>query len=244
MAIDDAIIFPKKGKHSPHLGPVGVIAGTETDLTLLCSLLDFDKTQYQKLFTSRLYVADRSNLAFSLSGPLIGAPYAAMVLETLIAWGARKILFLGWCGSISAKVKIGDIIVPTAAIIDEGTSEHYQAEDNRISFPSELMVTGLRAALDQKGLNYHHGPVWSTDAIYRETREKVQNYQRQDVIGVEMEISALFTVAKFRKVDMGAMVVVSDELASFKWRPGFKMNEFKQGRKAACTVIRDICRKI
>jgi uridine phosphorylase len=244
MATDEAIIFPKKSKHSPHLGPVGVIAGTETDLTLLCNLLDFDKTKYQKLFTSRLYVASPSNAQFSLSGPLIGAPYAAMVLETLIAWGVRKILFLGWCGSISEKAKIGDIIVPTSAVIDEGTSGHYKVDDNRISFPSELMVAKLRAELDQKCFTYHHGPVWSTDAIYRETRDKVENYQRQNVIGVEMEVSALFTVAKFRKVDLGAMVIVSDELASFKWRPGFKMNEFKQGRKAACTVIRGICRKI
>jgi uridine phosphorylase len=244
MATDDAIIFPKRGKRSPQLGPVGVIAGTETDLTLLCSLLDFDKTRYKKLFTSRLYVSGQPDADFSLSGPLIGAPYAAIVLETLIAWGVRKILFLGWCGSISAKAKIGDIIVPTSAIIDEGTSGHYKEDDNRTSFPSELMVAKLRAALDQKCLKYHHGPVWSTDAIYRETRDKVENYQRQDVIGVEMEISALFTVARFRKVDMGAMVVVSDELASFKWRPGFKMNEFKDGREAACTVIRDICRKI
>jgi uridine phosphorylase len=240
----DAIIFPKKGKRSPPLGPFGVIAGTETDLTLLCNLLDLDKSQYQKLFTSRLYVAGRPGAGFSLTGPLIGAPYAAMVLETLIAWGARKIIFLGWCGSISQKVVIGDIIVPTSAIIDEGTSGHYKEDDNRISFPSELMVTKVKAALDRNRVNYHHGSVWSTDAIYRETRDKVENYQRQDVIGVEMEISALFTVAKFRKVDMGAMVVVSDELASFKWRPGFKMNEFKHGRKAACTVIRDICRKL
>ena len=244
MATDDAIIFPKKGKRSPRLGPVGVIAGTETDLTLLCNLLDFDKTKYQKLFTSRLYVAGRPSADFSLSGPLIGAPYATMVLETLIAWGIRKILFLGWCGSISAEAKIGDIIVPTSAIIDEGTSGHYQEDGNPMSFPSESMVANLRAALDQKCFKYHHGPVWTTDAIYRETREKVENYQRQDVIGVEMEISALFTVAKYRKVDIGAIVVVSDELASFKWRPGFKMDEFKHGREAACTVIRDICRKI
>ena len=244
MAIDDAIIFPKKGKHSPQLGPVGVIAGTETDLTLLCRLLDFDKTQSQKLFTSRLYVSGQPNANFSLSGPLIGAPYATMVLETLIAWGVRKFIFLGWCGSISAEAKIGDIIVPTSAIIDEGTSGHYKEDDHRMSFPSEVMVARLRAALDQKNLKYHHGRVWSTDAIYRETRAKVENYQRQDVIGVEMEISALFTVAQFRKVDIGAMVVVSDELAAFKWRPGFKMDAFKHGRKAACTVIRDICRKI
>ena len=51
----DAIIVPQKGKRSPQLGPVAVIAGTETDLCQLCKLLDFDGSTYQKLFTSRLY---------------------------------------------------------------------------------------------------------------------------------------------------------------------------------------------
>jgi len=241
---NDAIIIPKKGKRSPQLGPVAVVVGTETDLTLLCNLLDLDKSKYQKLFTSRLYVSGQPGAAVSLIGPLIGAPYAVMVLETLISWGARKIIFLGWCGSISQKIKIGDIIVATSAIIDEGTSGHYKEDNNRISFPSDLMVTGLKGTLDRKRVNYHHGSVWTTDAIYRETRDKVEYYQRLDVVGVEMEISALFTVANFRKVDLGALIVVSDELASFKWRPGFKTDIFKQGRKTACTVVRDLCRNI
>jgi uridine phosphorylase len=240
----DAIIFPKKGKRSPHLSAVAVIVGTETDLSLLCNLLDVDSGAYQKLFTSRLYPADASAAGISLTGPVVGAPYATMVLETLIAWGAKKIIFLGWCGSISEKIKIGDILVATSAIIDEGTSVHYKEDDNRISFPSERMVTKLKAALDRNHVNYHQGTVWSTDAIYRETREKVKYFQRQHAIGVEMEISALFTVATFRGVDMGAMAVVSDELAAFKWRPGFKMDDFKHGRMTACTVIKDACCKI
>jgi len=244
MDADNAIIFPKKGKRSPNLGPVAVIAGTETDLARLCKLLDLGSGANQKLFTSRLYAADASAAGISVTGPVVGAPYATMVLETLIAWGAKKIIFLGWCGSISEKVKIGDILVPTSAIIDEGTSGHYKEDDSRISFPSERIVTKLKAALDRHRENYHQGTIWSTDAIYRETRDKVEHYQRQDVIGVEMEISALFTVAKFRKVDIGALAVVSDELASFKWRPGFKRDEFKHGRMTACTVIKDVCHKI
>jgi len=240
----DAIIFPKKGKRSPHLGPVAVIAGTETDLYRLCRLLDFDSRTYQKLFTSRLYPADPSVTGISITGPVVGAPYATMVLETLIAWGAQKIIFLGWCGSLSEKVKIGDIIVATAAIIDEGTSGHYKNNETRLSFPSASMLSKLNNVLKQNQIDYHNGAIWSTDAIYRETAEKVKYFQSQDAIGVEMEISALFTVAKFRGVDLGAMAVVSDELASFKWRPGFKMDEFKHGRKTACTVIKDVCRKI
>jgi len=242
----DAIIVPQKGKRSPQLGPVAVIAGTETDLFQLCKLLDFDGGTYQKLFTSRLYCdpANPSTAGISITGPIVGAPYAVMVLETLIAWGAQKIFFLGWCGSISDMVKIGDIIVATSAIIDEGTSGHYKDNETRISFPSATMLTKLNDALRQNQVDYHNGAIWSTDAIYRETCEKVKYFQRQDAIGVEMEISALFTVAKFRGVDIAAMAVVSDELSSFKWRPGFKMDEFKHGRKTACTVIKDLCRKM
>ena len=240
----DAIIFPKKGKRSPRLGPVAVIAGIETDLFQLCELFDLDSGAYQKLFTSRLYPADPSSEGSSLTGPVVGAPYAVMVLETLIAWGARKIIFLGWCGSISDKVKIGDIIVATSAIIDEGTSGHYENNETRVSFPAASMLTTLKDALRQNQADFHNGAIWSTDAIYRETGEKVKYFQRQDAIGVEMEISALFTVAKFRGVDLAALAVVSDELSSFKWRPGFKMDEFKHGRKTACTVIKDLCRKM
>jgi len=240
----DAIIFPKKGKKSPQLGPVAVMAGTETDLVLLCNLLNFDPSAHHDLFTSRLYVSNPSTSGPSLSGPFVGAPYATMVLETLIAWGARKILFLGWCGSISKKVKIGDIIIPSTAIIDEGTSWHYQNENTPLSYPSELMITRLKAELNQNEIHFHSGTVWSTDAIYRETRKQVEYYQSQDAIAVEMEISALFTVARFRKVDLGAMAVVSDELDSFKWRPGFKMDEFKRGRRVACKVIKDLCQKM
>jgi uridine phosphorylase len=244
MVIEDAIIFPKKGKKSPRLGPVSLMAGTETDLVLLCHLLDFDPGAHHNLFTSRLYVSYPSTSGPSLSGPFVGAPYATMVLETLIAWGAKKILFVGWCGSISKKVKIGDIIIPSAAIIDEGTSRHYQNEDAPVSYPSELMITRLKAELNQNKIHFHSGTVWSTDAIYRETRKQVEHYQSQDAIAVEMETSALFTVARFRQVDLGAMLVVSDELDSFKWRPGFKMDEFKRGRRAACKVIKNVCQKI
>ena len=243
MATEDAIIFPRKGKKSPQLGSMAVMAGTETDLVLLCNLLNFDSSAY-RLYTSQLYVSNPSTSGPCLTGPFVGAPYAAMVLETLIAWGAKKILFLGWCGSISKKVRIGDIIIPSAAIIDEGTSRHYQNDDTYLSYPSEQMIMRLKAELNQNQIHFHSGKVWSTDGIYRETPKQVEYYQRQGAIAVDMEISALFTVAQFRQVELAAVAVVSDELDSFKWRPGFKMDEFKRGRTAVCKVIKDVCQKM
>jgi uridine phosphorylase len=244
MNTDNGIIYPKRGTRSPALGPVAVLAGTETDLALLCELLGFDPAEYQKLFTSRLYFSDRAIGGISLTGAAVGAPYAVMVLENLIAWGAEKIIFLGWCGSISRQVKIGDIIVATSAIIDEGTSGHYQPDAKGRSFPSEWMAARLSAELNQTQINFHSGAIWSTDAIYRETRRKVETYQRLNALAVEMEISALFTVAHYRGADLGALAVVSDELSAVKWRPGFKSNEFKRGRQTACEVIKELCQKI
>ncbi len=244
MSKKDGIIFPKKGKRSPVLGPVAVIAAAETDLSLLCGLLEFDPSDYRKLFTSRLYFNSPSTAGVAITGPLVGAPYAVMVLENLIAWGAEKIIFLGWCGSISRQVKIGDIILATSAIIDEGTSGHYQRNAKGRSFPSKSMLDRLDVELNHNRINFHSGAIWSTDAIYRETRRKVETYQSLNALGVEMEMSALFTVANFRGVDIAALAVVSDELADFKWRPGFKSSEFKRGRQAACTVINDLCHKM
>lgn len=244
MNDNDGIIFPKKGKNSPELGPVAVVSGTETDLFLLRELFDFDADDFQKLFTSRLYASNRPADGPSLCGPLVGAPYAVMVIENLIAWGAETIFFLGWCGSISQQVKIGDIVVATSALIDEGTSRHYPHDENGRSYSSERLAARLSAEMTQAQIKFHSGTIWTTDAIYRETRRKVETYQRLNALAVEMEISALFTVASFRGVDLGALVVVSDELASFKWRPGFKMKEFKRGRQAACKVVKDVCQKI
>ena len=143
MTEDNGIIVPKKGKNSPVLGSVAVISGTESDLLVLRELFDFDADDYQKLFTSYLYVSSRSSSGTSLCGPVVGAPYAVMVVENLIAWGAEKIIYLGWCGSISPQVNIGDIVVATSAMIDEGTSGHYLRNEKGQSFPSERLTNRL-----------------------------------------------------------------------------------------------------
>ena len=215
----NGIVIPVKGKNSPNLGPVAVMVSSQTDLSLFCSLAGLDEKKQKDLFVSRLYVGDTAEAGFSVVGPFVGAPYATMLLETLIAWDVKKIIFFGLCGAISHDVKIGDIIIPTGAIIDEGTSKHYHQGDDAISQPSSYILKNTKEALKKTGLAFHEGLVWSTDAIYRETCEKVKCYQEKDVLAVEMELSALFTVGKFRDVQVGGILVVSDELSTFKWQP-------------------------
>jgi purine-nucleoside phosphorylase len=240
----DAIVNPVKSRNTPEIGPVAALAATEKDLFFLCDLFNFNKEDYRRLFTSRLYAQNSTPEGVCLAGPGIGAPYAAMMLETLISWGACRIIFLGWCGAVSEQVKIGDIILPTAAVVDEGTSRNYIEPVNGQSKPVLSMVSLVEQVLEDNRIDFHSGKIWTTDAVYRETREKVESYQKQGVLAVEMEISALFSVAQFRQVELGAMLVVSDELSSLTWRPGFKDKRFVKGHKIACRMVREACQQL
>lgn len=235
----DAIIQPRKGKGTPEIGPVAVLAATRSDLKSLCQLFNFADADANPLFISSIFVDSSKNRGISLTGPMVGAPYAVMILETLIAWGARKFVFLGWCGAISKQVKIGDILVPASAIIDEGTSGHY-IPDSGHSQPSANMVGSIKNMLGKNGVEFHEGPIWTTDAVFRETREQVQAFQEEGVLAVEMETSAIFSVAEFRSVEAAAMLVVSDELSGSDWEPGFKHKRFQQGRKDACRMVSNL----
>lgn len=214
---------------------------SQEDLRLICNLMNIREDNFSNLFMSRLYTASNANTDISIAGPLIGAPYAAMLLETLVAWGAQKIILFGWCGGVSLNVKIGDIIVPTASIIDEGTSKHYGIRSSK-AMASKNVVRKIQVELIKENIKYHKGTIWSTDAIFRETPRKVKNFQKKDILAVDMEMSAFFAVGRYRSIEVGGILVVSDELATFKWRPGFREKRFKQNRKVVCEAIQSLCR--
>ena len=101
----------------------------------------------------------------------------------------------------------------------------------------------VREAFGHLEIPYVEGLIWSTDAIYRETSSKVLFYRQKDVVAVEMELSALLTVGLFRQARVGSVLVVSDDLSTFKWRPGFRNENFKRSRKKVCEAITELCRK-
>jgi purine-nucleoside phosphorylase len=226
-----AIVNPIIGKKPPDTGPSAIIAATESDLRLLTRLTDTPGVEQRKLYMSNLYVHANDQRRFSLTGPLVGAPYAAMIIESLGVWGVKTILFVGWCGAVSRRVKAGDIIVPNSAMVDEGTSSHYGNPACRVALPARPLLHQARLAVQRLGSEFHDGPVWTTDAIFRETVEKVKHYQAKGALAVEMELSAIFTVARFREMAAGGILVVSDELSDYRWHPGFKTPAFKIARE-------------
>jgi purine-nucleoside phosphorylase len=90
----------------------------------------------------------------------------------------------------------------------------------------------------------HRGRVWSIDAPYRETVRKVLLHQREGILGVDMETSALFTVARYRGIDLAAVLVVSDDLSTLRWVHGFKDPKFLESRKRVAHAVLETLRMV
>jgi len=240
---NDAIVNPVVGKRTAMVGPVALMAACEPDLEPLSSLLGYTAANKRRLFISQLYLDEHRADSAALVGPMIGAPYAAMVLESLIVRGARRILFLGWCGALVPDLRIGDLIIPSAALVGEGTSQNYPPIVSK-TYPSAGIMAAVEDTLADEPIQARQAAIWTTDGAFRETREQVTSYQKRGAIAVDMETSALFAVAAFRQVEIGAVLVVSDSLAGESWQPGFKTAQFKSGRKAAHHLVTILCRKL
>jgi uridine phosphorylase len=231
---DDAVIHPKKGKNDPALGPHALMVVIPQDLDRLSKLKPMDR--FDQGFFKIFRMKERRSISLSLTGPFLGAPQAAMVMEKIIALGAKRICLFGWCGSLQPDLKIGDIVIPLQAISEEGTSKHYPIGSRKPGTDPELNRI-LEQALVQEGLPFRKGTVWTTDAPYRETASKVKAYREQEVLAVEMEMSALMTLAVYRSVKLSGLLVVSDELFDLEWHRGFSSPFFKKRCEQAGNLL-------
>ncbi len=215
----DVLITPRREKHEPQLPVRGIFALNPSDNAAMITLAKEYGLGRHFLFNSQLF----SNEQFFLAGPAVGAPMATICLEKLIALGARRIVVYGWCGSIHADLRISNLFVPMSGLSEEGTSPHYATETPW----NPALQQALRDSLKQGGHEPQSGTIWTTDALYRETRPKIENYGRQGILAVDMEFTALQAVATFRGVELAALMLVSDELFGARWRSGYQHKSFR-----------------
>jgi len=161
----------------------------------------------------------------------MGASTAAMMLEEMIASGVRNVLAVGLAGSLSPLVRIGDLVVPTWGIREEGTSHHYY-RSNHEAKPSKRLTSRLERVIGSD--EYYEGGVWTTDGVFRETRSKVAEYAKMGVLAIDMECTALMCVAEYREVEFAALLVVSDELFGPCWNPAFGSRRVNRSIDVAC----------
>jgi len=211
---------------------------TKPDYQALCRLIQAQGSS-PKAFGCAYRQGSWEGASFTVVAPALGAPLAVMVLEKLIALGARRVLALGWCGSLAPQVRIGHLILPEGAIPGDGTSPHYCREPGLLS-PHPGLFDLLAERLREAGTPWHAGLVWSTDAFFRETKGLVRYCQSQGILGIELELAALFAVGSFRHIAVAGLLVVSDELFTIKWRPARGSEPFRRGRKTALRLVLNV----
>ena len=157
---------------------------------------------------------DGRRLAVAQAG--VGAPLAAAWLDELITLGGRAFIAAGGAGVLVPGLVMGHVVVPTAAIRDEGTSYHYLPASREVA-PTTDALGAIIATLDAQGVPHVTGKTWTTDGIYRETRDKVRRRVAEGCLTVEMEAAAFFAVAQFRGVSFGQMFYAGDDLSGEAW---------------------------
>lgn len=168
--------------------------------------------------THPIYEFQRDGERVALFHPGVGAPLSAGFLEEAIQKGGRKFVVCGGAGILDERLRFEMLAVVSSAVRDEGTSYHYLPPAREVEADASAVRT-IEEVLKGHGVPFVAGKTWTTDALYRETRAKVDLRRSEGCIAVEMEAAALLAVAKFRGVPLGYVLYGGDDLTGEEWDP-------------------------
>ena len=215
---DDYINFCLKKHHIPTFPvPKRCILGFIPHMYTLLKQ-NYNSEQYNYLHTKNpLSIFKHNETSHMFVYPGLGAPMAALIMDELIHLGVEMFLFLGPAGLIGDE-KIHPLMVVKSALIDEGTSKHYQAGSDLVQCNTEL-TNKLISFFNNKNIGVSTGNTWTTDAPYRETPSKLHTALANGCLTVDMETSALISVSKFYKTKIAGFLLPQDHINKNGWNP-------------------------
>ena len=169
---------------------------------------------------------------------IVGCAATGGYLDELTGMGISKVMFCGGGGVLDKSIGVGELLVVDGAIRDEGFSYHY-VEPSRIIYSQSDVRSKICGYLDASGIPYTTGIVWTTDAFYRETKEKIEYRRAEGARIVEMEQSGCIAVAQFRGIKYGAIIYGGDDVSGDEW-DGRSWHD----RKGIRYELVGICRKL
>ena len=141
----------------------------------------------------------------------MGSPTAASVMDLLSAISPEAVLFLGKCGGLKKRNKLGDLILPIAAIRGEGTSDDYFPEEIP-ALPAFALQKAISTTIRDYEVDYWTGTVYTTNRRVWEHDEEFKLYlKRVRAYAIDMETATIFTVGFYNKIPTGALLLVSDQ---------------------------------
>jgi uridine phosphorylase len=168
----------------------------------------------------RTATGTHEGIPISVTSTGIGSPGAAIAVEELARVGAQNLIRVGSCGAIQPEASVGDLIITTGAVRQEGTSDEYVREDYPAT-ADHTIVSALIAAAEELGYDYHVGLTCSTDSFYagqgrpgfegfeaRGSEGLVEELKQANVLNFEMEASSILTLASLYGLRAGAVCTV------------------------------------
>ena len=158
----------------------------------------------------------------SLISSGVGCPSAAIKLEALTDMDISSIIRFDFCGSLIPEVGISDIVIADKAICGDGTSPHYwNFEKEKIVDCDKGLLELLSIKLKENDMEFHVGPIWTTDALFKETPDMIKKATDLGAISIDMETSILYTYGKKYNIPVVSIMIVTDQ--PFKNKEGFSI---------------------
>ncbi len=221
---DLVVTFTRQDSRALELPPRAIISFDRGDAARLLREVEAEVVGAWRPFRT-IYRLAPGNVV--LANCPFGGPNVAALMEEFTAFGVREFVLWGYCGTIGRELDVGDVLAVTGALREDGLSHHYVDTDEEMIF-----TPWFDAWKDAIGRHeFQTGPVWSTDAIYRETVGKVDAHQARGIVAVEMEVASCYAVAAHLGVNAIAFLVVSDSLRKGRWEAGFHGSPLKVGVK-------------
>lgn len=205
--------------HRPlNLSPIAVLCFFNDLLVRLVAdgVLEEVHTLRSEIGRNPVYTVTIDGRDILVVHPGVGAPLAAGFLEETIALGVTTVVACGGAGALREEHDLGRVMVVSSALRDEGTSFHYAAP-SRVQDANAGAVAIVSRCLQSLGIEHIVGRSWTTDALFRETRSRVQRRVAEGCEMVEMEASALFAVAAYRGITLAQILYAGDMVASEVW---------------------------
>lgn len=149
-------------------------------------------------YHTELFVFDEDGLTMGIVGCAVGASFAVLVAEELFASGCELLISVTSSGQVMPVQAPPYFILIDRALRDEGTSYHYLPPAAWSAAPAHLLDR-LDCVFEEMGVVVLRGPVWTTDAPFRETEEAIEAARQHGVLAVEMEAAALYAFAQARQ---------------------------------------------
>ena len=222
--LEDDLAFPAVIEPSEIITPIDMPANV-----VLCFFSEIietiagrgDATKVEELVAAHgrhpIWEIEHRNKRLGVLHPGVGAPLAAAFLEEAIALGARTIVAVGGAGALVPDLVLGHAVVVDSAVRDEGTSFHY-LPPSRVVDADPSGVAALQRTLTGAKVPFVTGRTWTTDGLYRETRERVRRRVAEGCVTVEMEAAAFMAVARYRRVRFAQLLYAGDSLAGDQWQ--------------------------